>query len=204
MKMVKSLLLGRAALAAAVIVASASFASAQVPSFGQPPLQLPTYAAAGHFTPAVTASKDILSIVGSASKTVRVTRLECSGTSTAAASIPVVVNKYTTATSGGTATTLSGVPVDSSDAAATAVVKAYTAAPTLGSGGGAVRAATLQTGLPAGVGEVPMSFNFADALPPERMGVVLRGTAQALVVTVGATALSAGTALDCTVEWTEQ
>jgi hypothetical protein len=198
MKMIKSLLLGTLAASLAL-----SAASAQVPSFSPPPLQVPTYSAAAHFVPAVTASKDIFTVSGSATKTVRVTRLQCSGTSTAAAAIPVVLNKYAAAATGGTATTLTAVGSDSSDSAATSVVKAYTAAPTNGTGGGAVRAGTLQTDVPTGATANPLSYVFAGVIP-ERMGMILRGAAQNLTLTVGATALSAGTALDCFVEWTEQ
>lgn len=193
----------------AVLAAVAAFlailpARAQVPSYSLPPWQLSTYHAAVPFTPAVTASKDVFTIVGSASKTVRVTRFSCTGTSTAAASIPVVLNKYlTAATTGGTATTATAVPADSNDSAATAVVKAYTAAGTVGTGGAAIRSSLLQTGLPAGNAQVPLTWDFSGRVPT-RAGVILRGVNQALALTVGASALSAGTALNCDVEWTEQ
>jgi hypothetical protein len=179
-------------------------ANAQVPSYAPPPWQLPTYHAAVPFTPAVTAAKDVFTIVGSASKIIRVTRFSCTGTSTAAASIPVVLNKYlTAATTGGTATAGSAVPSDSFDAAATAAVKAYTAAGTVGTGGGAIRSSLLQTGLPAGDAQVPLSWDLTGRIPA-RSGVILRGVNQALALTVGATALSAGSLLNCDVEWTEQ
>lgn len=179
-------------------------ADAQVPSYSPPPMQLPTYHAAVSFTPAVTASKDVFTIIGSASKTIRVTRLSCTGTSTAAASTPVVLNKYlTAATTGGTATTATAVPSDSVDGAATALVKAYTAAGTVGTGGGAIRASLLQTGLPAGDAEVPLVWDFSGRVPA-RLGVILRGVNQELALTVGSTALSGSTVLNCDVEWTEQ
>jgi hypothetical protein len=190
-------------LAAATLAVAHSAALAQTPSYANPPLQQPTYSASVNFTPAVTASKDIFTIIGSATKTVRVTRLQCSGTSTAAASIPVLLNKYTVATTGGTATTGVAVAADSSDGAATAVVKAYTAAPTVGTGGGPVRAGTLQTNLPAGNAAVPTTWDFSGRIP-ERLGMILRGPAQELALTVNTTALSAGTVLSCDVEWTEQ
>lgn len=176
---------------------------AQVPSVSAPPWNLSTYHAAVPFTPAVTASKDVFTIVGSATKTIRVTRLSCTGTSTTTASVPVVLNKYlTAATTGGVATTGTAIPSDSNDAAATAVVKAYTAAPTVGTGGGAIRASLLQTTIVSGDAQVPLVWDFNRI--PERAGILLRGVNQELALTVGATALSAATALDCDVEWTEQ
>jgi hypothetical protein len=200
MKLVKLLALS----AVAGLLATSLPANAQVPSVGLPPMNVPTYHAALSFTPAVTASKDLFTIVGSATKLVRVTRLSCSGTSTAAASIPVLVNKYlTAATTGGTATTPSVIPADSLDAAGTAVVKAYTAAPTSGTGGGPIRAATLQTSVPAGNGATPATWDFTGRIPA-RLGLLLRGTTQELAVSTNATALSAGTVLNCDVEWTEQ
>lgn len=198
-----SLRVGIIAAAAASMLMSGAV-QAQAPSYASPPFQAATYSAALNFTPAVTAAKDIFTITGSATKLIRVTRISCSGTSTAAASIPVLVNKYTGATTGGTATTGTAVAADSSDiASATAVVKAYTVAPTSGTGGGAVRAGTLQTSVPAGNAAVTLAYDFSTRIP-ERLGIILRGTAQELAITVGATALSAGTSLNCDVEWTEQ
>lgn len=178
-------------------------ANAQVPSFAPPPWQLPTYHAAVPFTPAVTASKDVFTIVGSATKIIRVTRFSCTGTSTAAASTPVALNKYlTAATTGGTATSGTAVSSDSNDATATATVKAYTTAGTVGTGGGAIRSSVLQTGLPLGDAQVPLSWDFSGRIPA-RSGVILRGVNQALALTVGTAALAAGTLLNCDVEWTE-
>jgi hypothetical protein len=71
---------------------------------------------------------------GSATKTIKITAVKVDGlTLTSAEYLHVVLTKYSTAASGGTAAALVAVPLDSEDAAATAnVLNTYTAAPTAG------------------------------------------------------------------------
>jgi hypothetical protein len=70
-----------------------------------------------------------------ASKTVRVREVWISKPSNA---ITVSMNLHSALDSGGTATNPVGVPLDSQDATATAVVSAYTAAPTAGTSLGTI------------------------------------------------------------------
>lgn len=199
------LIIGLFLLAVLLLCGIPARAQSPVPSYSQPPAQFPTYNAAFTFTPAVTASKDLLYIAGSASKLIRVTRLECDGVSTAAAATPVFLNKYTAAPTGGTAVTDTAVANDPLNAAATAVVKHFTAAPTNGTGGGAVRAGLITTVTAASTAVTPTKavWDFSTR-GGEQWGLVLRGAAQVVALTVGATALSAGTVLNCTLTWTEQ
>lgn len=73
------------------------------------------------FTPAATAT-DFFNIIGSATKTVRVTRIAISGMATSGASIAISLVKRSAANTSGTPTTPTPVPHDANDAAATAVV----------------------------------------------------------------------------------
>lgn len=155
--------------------------------------------------PAVTADRAWFIISGSASKTVKVRRIRISGgTLTAVAYITFNVRKYSSASSAGTSTTLVNVPLDSNDAAATAVVKAYTAVPTDGSLVGTIATwrTLLQATTAAAAGQTwDHMFTFGEAGNTEP--VVLRGTAQELVLSFPvAPATTITVAVDA--EWTEE
>lgn len=150
---------------------------------------------------------DFLTITGSATKTIYLRNIECSGVSTAAGLGTLALVKRSTADSSGTALTPSAtvggqlVPVDSADGAASATVVAYSANPTTGTLVGLVRSAKLNTGV-TGTGTAPLlSWNFGgeNAKSP-----TLRGTAQVLALTGLGTAMPAGAVLTCGITWIEQ
>lgn len=154
---------------------------------------------------AVTADRAIFVISGSASQTIIVKRIRVSGaTLTAVAYLTVNAVKYSSATSGGTSTTLVNVPLDSNNAAATAVVKAYTAVPTDGTLVGVLASwRSLWQATTAAAAGSPVSHEYYFGDIPESHGIVLRGTAQEVALRFPVVAASAPTmAID--VEWTEQ
>jgi hypothetical protein len=139
-------------------------------------------------------------MVGSATKTVRITRISLAAIGTTAATIEVVLLKTSTAASGGTvATTLTAVPVDSADAAATAVAKTYSAVPTTGNAVGPVRASKLVAPL-TGAALTPVEWLFGNR-PGER-ALVLRGVAQTIQISGSAAITGASFVIE--VEWTEE
>lgn len=154
---------------------------------------------------AVTVNVPIFNIVGSATKTITVKRITVSGmTLTAVGYFTIDVEKLSTASTGGTSTTLPAVSLDSTNAAATAVVKAYTAAPTKGTLVGVIASwrALWQATVAAAAGVVDyFTFNFGDMR--ETKGVILRGTSQELALTFPVVLASAGT-LAIDIEWTEE
>lgn len=154
---------------------------------------------------AVTVNVPFFNIIGSASKKVTVKRITVSGmTLTAVGYFTVNVEKLSTASSGGTSTTLPGVPLDSNFAAATAVVKAYTVAPTKGTLIGTLaswRALWQATVAAAAAVTDYFTFNFGDML--ETKGVSLNGIAQEVALTFPVVLASAGT-LAVDIEWTEE
>lgn len=85
-------------------------------------------------TPATTANVPFWVLYGSASKVIKLQWVMLSGlTLTAVAYIIANLAKYSTSSSGGTATTLVKVPLDSTNTASTAnLLQGYTAAPTSG------------------------------------------------------------------------
>jgi hypothetical protein len=154
---------------------------------------------------AVTVNVPIFNIIGSASKTITVKRITVSGmTLTAVGYFTINVEKLSTASTGGTSTTLAAVPLDSINSAATAAVKAYTAAPTKGTLVGTIASwrALWQATVAAAAGVTDyFTFNFGDMR--ETKGIILRGTAQEVALTFPVVLASAGT-LAVDIEWTEE
>ena len=152
-------------------------------------------------TPASSAT-DFFTITGSATKVVYVRTIGCTGVSTSAAAIAVSATVRSTADTLGTSTAPVVVPLDSTFPAGTAVVAAYTANPTLGTSVGIANVGLMQTLAPASTGVNGLFFNYLqkDGDQP----IVLRGAAQQLALNAGAASFASGTALTCTVTWTER
>lgn len=150
--------------------------------------------------PAITAT-DILEIIGSATKTVRILRIQISGVATAAGAYNVQLIKRSTAATGGTSTSATIVPHDSANAAGTAVVKGYTANPTVGIIVGIARSqrVTVSTGAGA-IPIVPVVFDFTTR---NGQGIVLRGIAQTLCLNLAGVTMTGGL-LDIDVELSEE
>jgi hypothetical protein len=88
--------------------------------------QVPTYSAAiNAHAPAATPT-DWFTIEGSATKTIRITRITVALRATAANQYRVSLIKYSTFLTGGTAATVTAVPHDSTNAVATAVINTDT------------------------------------------------------------------------------
>jgi|LakMenE18May11ns_1017448.scaffolds.fasta_scaffold9959559_17 hypothetical protein len=86
-----------------------------------------TYSASITGLVVAAAATDFIMITGSATKTIRVTKIEVIGTANGDAVTDITVVKRSTLNEEGTSTTLTSVPHDSSDEPATSVIKAYTA-----------------------------------------------------------------------------
>lgn len=155
-------------------------------------------------------------IEGSATKKVVVTGIYVDGiTLTAVEYLHLVVTKYSTAASGGTATSLTAVPLDSVFPASTAnVVKAYTVAPTPGTAVGTLESDRIlgQATVASASGRLNAhtQFDFHPAgslgnsagvsLAPD--GVILNGVAEGIGLRFAAAPASAVT-LTVTVWWYE-
>src|SRR5215472_10898373 len=103
----------------------------------------PTYSAAvSAINLGTSATTDVWTITGSASKVIRVLRMTISGTiATTAVNFDVSVIKRSTADSGGTPAAATVTPYDANDAAGTATVNSYTGVgPTAGTTVGTVAA----------------------------------------------------------------
>jgi hypothetical protein len=154
-------------------------------------------------------------LCGSATSTVRVTRITIAGRQTTAAHADIQLIKTSTAATGGTiaagqpfaGVAVVGVPYDTGDAAGTALVTAWTANPTVGTpvvaSAGWVWAGQIFLGnLTTGQSNTQTVIDFGNH--PGK-AVVLRGAAQCLAISsaVG-TGPGSGNLMDITEEWTEE
>ena len=154
-------------------------------------------------------------LCGSASSTVRVTRITIGGRQTTAAHADFQLLKTSTAATGGTiasgqpfaSAAVVGVPYDASSAAGTALVTAWTANPTVGTpvvtSAGWVWAGQIFLGnLTTTQSNAQTVWNAGDH---PGSAIVLRGAAQCLAISsaVG-TGPGSGNLMDITEEWTEE
>lgn len=170
------------------------------------PSTVATYSAAtGSFTPVVSPT-DVFQIYGSATKTVKILKIYAHY-AVSSGNTPWVsyLIKRSAANSSGTPTTATNIPLDSNNAAATAVVKHYTTNPTLGTAVGNISivplAPTSHTGVTA---SAPAGAAIFDS---DKFGqpLVLRGTAEGLVVNYNSTSQpNTSTYVGFSVIWTEE
>lgn len=163
---------------------------------------LTTYSAsASGFVPAAAAT-DVFRIQGSATKTIKITRIAFSITTTAGSGglLSVGLIKRSANNTGGTSVTATNTPHDSNNAAATAVVNHYTANPSaLGTSVGmirCIRAEAYNTAITAS----DNVWTFGDR-PGQT--IVLRGTSQYLCLNFGGGTIT-GPIACANVEWTEE
>jgi hypothetical protein len=155
------------------------------------------------FSAGTGATTDIANLTGSASKTIRVTKVIVSSTTaTAAVYYDLQLQKTSTASTGGTPVAGTVVPLDSGFAAGTATAQAFTAAPTSGTGVGIIESQRIFSGITGTVtiNTNPVTFEFG------RNGssaLVLRGVAQQLGVRINAVTPANAQTWDITFEWVE-
>lgn len=159
-----------------------------------------TYSAAITGLAVASAATDVFTLTGSASKVVRLNQVSVSGTAGTAAVADVQVIKRSTANSGGTSTTPTAVPNDSTQAAATAVARAYTANPTTGTAVGVVRTQKQLFDVATGP-QSSVAVGYETHANGHRP-LTLRGVTEVLAINLNGVTLSSPT-LDIYVEWTE-
>lgn len=160
-----------------------------------------TYSAAIVGLAVVTGATDFFTVTGSATKTIIIKRVRYSGISTQTTQVPLSLLIRSTANSGGTSTTLTKVPHDSTNALATATVRAYTANPTLGTLVGAIRS-PYYTFISINSNSLTVELREIRLGEEEDQGVVLRGVNESLCFNLNSTAIS-GALMSCSVEWRE-
>ena len=160
-----------------------------------------TYVASGTVVP-VTGATDLVTIIGSATKLVKLIRVVFSATIlTAAINGSVSIVKRSTADTGGTSTAPALIPLDSANAAATAVIAAYTANPTgLGTAVGAIWQAKYLYQIAASGNPTVLTIDF------NQLGQAgtLRGVAQQLALNLNAVAFASAGSVDYSFVFTEE
>lgn len=141
---------------------------------------------------------DVFTITGSATKTIKIRRIQISLQSSAAGSVPMTIVRRSTANSAGTAIT--AVKNDTSNADATATVQSYNALPTLGTTVGVLRSQRLLAGVSASIVDNNAVYEFGgnDAQP-----FVLRGTSDVIAINFNGSATTVTLAY-IAIEWTEE
>jgi hypothetical protein len=162
-----------------------------------------TYSASVSGLAVVTGATDVLTIYGSASKTIRIMFIELWGSAASGVLVPVSLIVRSAVNTGGTSGAVTAVPHDSKDAAASATVLSYTANATgLGTAVGNVRNEKLFFGVTTGTIN-NVIYTFGGTQMAGTKGLVLRGVAQGLAVNLNTTAISTGS-LSASICWTEE
>jgi len=159
-----------------------------------------TYVASGTVVP-VTGATDLVTIIGSATKLVKLLRVVFSGTIvTAAINGSVSIVKRSTADTAGTSTAPTIIPLDSNNAAATAVLAAYTANPTLGNTVGTVWQAKYLYPIAASGSPAVLIIDFSQL----GQSGTLRGVAQQLALNLNAVAFASAGSVDYSFVFSEE
>lgn len=189
--------------AAALSLAAVLPAKALTPSFANPPVQRATYSAAavGIAIPQ-TGAMDAVCIAGAANKIIRIKRISISGIDATAQTATANLVLRSAANSGGTSTSPTVVPLDSTNAAGAAVVKAYTVAPTPGTAIGSARSASIGFGAATAASAQVVTWTFdPNELYQE---IILRSAAQQACLNFPNAFTTAGPTINVDLTWTEQ
>jgi len=171
--------------------------------------QVPTFSASGSAFAQVATPTVWLVIQGSASKTVRIRRIELAGAATAAGSMPFVIARCSAAGTLGSAvlTAVTAAEHDTAGAGATAVVSTvgianYGTPPTVVANiaAGRVNMVALGSAATSSAGN-PLVFEFGAA---GESGLVLRGPSEFITVSGSGAAIPPGGVNDYRIVWTEE
>ena len=162
-----------------------------------------TYSAACVNLAIAAAGTDFFTITGSASKTIIVKRIRFSASSSTTVQSNIGLCRRSTANTGGTSTTLTNVKHDTTNSPATAVVRAYTANPTLGTLVEYLRWIDYTSMAPSSNSPTDIR-EFAFGIE-EDQGIILRGLNEVLALNFNEQTVTfgAGVGYNLSVEWRE-
>lgn len=160
-----------------------------------------TYSAATSNISSAPLATDIFTITGSATKTIRITRIVIVGSQTTTSTITILLIKRSTANTLGTSAAVTAVPNDSNSAAATATILSYIANPTLGTLVGNMR--SRKVFVATGASNANSDEFVSEFGTRNSQAIVLRGTNQVLAINLNGVTVSGGN-FNMSVEWTEE
>jgi|SRR5581483_2350353 len=170
----------------------------------EPSSQNATYTYAISATAPYATPQDWIVVRGSATKTIKIVRIEISGAATAATEVLFTFKKHTVANTGGTSTTPTPMQHDSNDAAASATVLLYSVAPTIDASATIWKTVRMTLAVaPAATTVNPDRYVYnvgADPFEP----LTLHGVAQEFAMNFGGSAVPSGGVYDVAIVWTEQ
>ena len=189
------------AASTASVAADTAIVVALSPNSPLPAAALPaTFSASINGLALAALATDVFTLTGSATKTIKITKVTVNAIQTTAAQVAVVLLKRSTANTVGTSTAQTAVPYDSTSVAPTATVLAYTANPTVGALVGnlftqrvfvpSAATASDAQGLAIAYGDVGQQYP------------ILRGIAQVFAVNLAGVTVTGGSA-NISIEWTE-
>lgn len=148
---------------------------------------------------------DIFLLQGSATKTIKITKVRLSGASTAASSLDIYVLKRTVDNTEGTRASQAAdiCKHDTLDADATAIPYTYSVIPTSLGSGKTFRTRARQYFPRLATADLSNEF-VIDFDTHKSKPIILRGVAESLVVNLGGAAVPAGLILYINVEWVEE
>jgi hypothetical protein len=160
-----------------------------------------TYSSGALWSPTATTATDILTVAGSATRIIKITRLDLAFWATTAGPIASgTLVRRSAANTGGTSSAAPSMSVDTNDAQPTAVVSTYTVNPTALGAGTNVRA--FKVSVPVNTSQPgTVVFDFAGGRPTKLP--TLRGANQMLCVNLGSASI-VGLSAAANVEWTEE
>jgi hypothetical protein len=154
-----------------------------------------------NYTTIAATPTDILTITGSATKTIIVTFAGCSATSAAGGTMDFSLVKRTTLDTTGTSTTPATTKFDELSPAPTAVLKAYSVNPgALGTSVGIIASQKLGF-VPLASAGTPITWSMTDY--PYTFPVTLRGINQTLAINGNGGAVPGTPSLNCSLNWIE-
>lgn len=162
-----------------------------------------TYTYAVSATAPYATPTDWIVIRGSATKTVKILRVELSGAATAATEVVATLKKHTVANTLGTSTNPVPMQHDSNDGVATALVLLYSVAPTIDASATIWKTIRLDLDIaPAASAVIPDRYVYdLGASPYEPL--TLRGVAQELAINFAGVAVPSGGVYDLAIVWSE-
>ena len=168
------------------------------------PGQRATFQASSTRTTLAASATDFWTFTGSASKTIRILEIKYQADDTGSSLVfnTISLIRRSSAGSGGTATTLTAIALDTNNASATGTVKIFTANPTVGSAVGTLRTERNASGS-AVTASTPWGVIFDHKVAGQAL--VLRGTSEQVALNLGGVT-QAGTypKMNVEVTWTEE
>jgi len=174
--------------------------SAQLGTWATKPVQVATYGASITGASFAVANTDVFTITGSATKTIKIKHISLDGTQTTAGVVGILLIKRSTANSGGTSTVVTSGPFDSTSAAATAVVRQYTANPTVGTPVATLHSEKVFVSTTTGQPD-ELKFDFSNLTGMQE--ITLRGTNEVLAINLNGVSVT-GSSFNADITWTEE